>query len=1002
MRRSVTSIISVLLLWLTAGVLTAKGQLASSREMDFVVVYPFTNTNQASIYICTRDEPATVTLNIRTDAGITPRVYQVAARTAMEVQLTNLSTIILFAGVGVSHERVFNRCVEVHSTAPISLYSHFYSPDYAGGTQVLPVDAWGFTYQTMDAPYDNNGYVCVAAAFDDTRVEITPPIDTEGGRPAGVPFTVDLKKGQVYQMLSSAVTRTDKGELTGTRVRSVPGASGRCQPVAVYAGASSMYIHTEYPSFDGSSDFEIKQMTPLTSLGKRFLTAPYSASGNSKTFNYSIIRIMVTNPATVVKVNGVVQTGLINNTYYQLITKTASYIEADQPIAVAQCMLSRSEPNYPVSGEGDGEMVMISPLENAGKAAEFINTYRFEVLYNYVTLVIPTEGLKSLTIDGSNTFDHTYPHPNAPGYTVVIKRWISEGRYCAVKSDSAFTALAYGMVGYESYVFDVTRIHVPKTEVWMGGEVGGGITKASCIKDSFGFVLKTEYKPERIEWALKGIAGLVPNAADVVQVNPVPDSVVIRDGWPLYYYTAPGSFHFTAAGSYAIPVTLTIPVPGGCSIIKHLVDTVKGKALPVADFTTQYQGCLPFTATFTAGAAGDTSTLVQWNWRFGADKATTPVTTYGYNTTGKKTVALEVTSANGCKADTVKEFTLTQGVPPVAAFTVPATVCLPYGAAVFTNQSTYGGNINDLQFTWQFGEGGVATGKTPEYHYQSAGSYNVTLIATAADGCADTVSHPFAAFAYRPKAGLNVSATAICINNSISFTDASAPASGSSIRAYSWQLGDGAVSTQASPVKVYNTPGTFTIMHHVTSSDGCVSDTASATVTVYDTPKVDAGPDQSIIQGSGAVLRGNVVVNGAYTFEWSPVATLVSSNTLNPAASPPETQRYYLQATTGNMCTAKDSVLVTVLLSILPPNTFTPNGDGIHDTWVIEGLQTYRSATVQVFSRWGAKVFESKGYAVPWNGMQNGNPLPAGTYYYIINPGTPDKPRQTGTVTIIR
>lgn len=1003
MRRSVTYIVRLLLSgWLASVSPEGIAQQSNGREMDFLVPFPRSSTNQGSIYICTRNEPATVTLNIRTDAGVSPRVYQVPARTAMDIQFTNLNTIKLEAGIGAVNERVFNRCVEVHSTAPISLYTHFYSSDYAGGTQLLPVDAWGFTYQTMDVPYDNSGYVCVAAAYDDTRVEITPPIDTDGGKAAGVPFFVNLKKGDVYQMLSSAVTRTDKGELTGTRVRSVPGASGRCQPVAVFAGSYSMYIHSEFPTFDGSSDFEIKQLMPLTSWGKRFLTAPYSSSASSSTYNYSIIRIMVTDPSTVVKVNGVVQTGLINNTYYQLITKTASSIEADKPVAVAQCMFSRTEPNYPVSGQGDGELVMISPLENAANESEFINSYRFEVLYNLITLIIPTAGLTSLTIDGNNNFDVTYPHPNAPGYSVVVKRWISEGKYCSVKSDSAFTVLAYGAYNYESYAFDATRIHVPQTEVLLSGQAGGGLVKGICVNDSYRFVLKTEYQPERIDWALKGITGLAPNTADVAQVNPVPDSVVMKNGRPFYYYTVAGNYTLTAAGNYAIPVTLTIPVPGGCSIVKQITDTIRGKALPVADFTTEYKGCLPFTATFTAGAAGDTSTLVQWNWTFGADKATTRVATYEYNTTGIKSVALEVISANGCKADTVKTFTLTQGVPPVAAFTVPGTVCLPYGPAVFSNQSAYAGNANPLQFAWQFGEGGVAAAKEPQYFYQSAGAYTVTLIVTAADGCADTVSHPFSAFALRPHAEFSVSTPVICAGNSISFTNASVPASGSTIQSYSWQLGGGATSTLASPVKTYNTPGSFTVTYFVTDNKGCLSDTALATVTVYDNPKVDAGPDKSVLQGSSVTLQGAVVVNGPYTFEWTPAVLPGPSLTLTPFVSPTETQRYYLSATSGNLCTVRDSVLVTVLLSIVPPDTFTPNGDGIHDRWVIEGLETYSSASVQVFNRWGAKVYESKGYAVPWDGLQNGKPLPAGTYYYVINPGAPGKPRQSGSVTILR
>jgi len=70
------------------------------------------------------------------------------------------------------------------------------------------------------------------------------------------------------------------------------------------------------------------------------------------------------------------------------------------------------------------------------------------------------------------------------------------------------------------------------------------------------------------------------------------------------------------------------------------------------------------------------------------------------------------------------------------------------------------------------------------------------------------------------------------------------------------------------------------------------------------------------------------------------------------------------------------------------PNTFTPNGDGINDTWQIKYLEYYPRSTVNIFDRWGQKVFSSIGYPIPWDGTYNGRVLPVGTYYYIIDPKT--------------
>lgn len=74
------------------------------------------------------------------------------------------------------------------------------------------------------------------------------------------------------------------------------------------------------------------------------------------------------------------------------------------------------------------------------------------------------------------------------------------------------------------------------------------------------------------------------------------------------------------------------------------------------------------------------------------------------------------------------------------------------------------------------------------------------------------------------------------------------------------------------------------------------------------------------------------------------------------------------------------------LTALAIPNTFTPNGDGINDTWVIKYLNYYPESSVNIFDRWGQKVFSSIGYPIPWDGTYKGTALPSGTYYYIIDP----------------
>ncbi|MNL27642.1 hypothetical protein D3C87_1492440 [compost metagenome] len=66
-------------------------------------------------------------------------------------------------------------------------------------------------------------------------------------------------------------------------------------------------------------------------------------------------------------------------------------------------------------------------------------------------------------------------------------------------------------------------------------------------------------------------------------------------------------------------------------------------------------------------------------------------------------------------------------------------------------------------------------------------------------------------------------------------------------------------------------------------------------------------------------------------------------------------------------------------------NAVSPNNDGVNDEWLIPGMQNYPEATVAIYNRYGHKIFESTGYHIPFNGRRNGNELPIGTYYYIID-----------------
>ena len=101
---------------------------------------------------------------------------------------------------------------------------------------------------------------------------------------------------------------------------------------------------------------------------------------------------------------------------------------------------------------------------------------------------------------------------------------------------------------------------------------------------------------------------------------------------------------------------------------------------------------------------------------------------------------------------------------------------------------------------------------------------------------------------------------------------------------------------------------------------------------------------------------------------------------------------YMVRGVNGNYCySEKDTVWVFMdgTCDIHIYSGFTPNGDGKNDTWWIDNILSYPKNDVVIFNRWGTNVWSGKNYdndKVIWKGTNySGQPLPDGTYYYVVN-----------------
>ena len=205
---------------------------------------------------------------------------------------------------------------------------------------------------------------------------------------------------------------------------------------------------------------------------------------------------------------------------------------------------------------------------------------------------------------------------------------------------------------------------------------------------------------------------------------------------------------------------------------------------------------------------------------------------------------------------------------------------------------------------------------------------------------------------------------------------------GSNITSYQWTpSSEVSNATIPNPVAL---PKQTTLYILTVSNNNCKS-SDSLMIVVNKIPKADAGPDKVILNGQSVVLNG--AADGTdIVYTWTPIDFLTGPGTLTPTVSPPANQMYTLHVTSNKGCgTAMDDVLVKVYKGLFIPNAFTPNNDGLNDTWNIETLAAYPAAEIKVYNRYGQLVFDNHGISKPWDGKFKGTLLSPGAYVYTID-----------------
>jgi gliding motility-associated-like protein len=278
-----------------------------------------------------------------------------------------------------------------------------------------------------------------------------------------------------------------------------------------------------------------------------------------------------------------------------------------------------------------------------------------------------------------------------------------------------------------------------------------------------------------------------------------------------------------------------------------------------------------------------------WTWNFGDgstlngnNPAVHMNPTHTYQNPGTYNVTHIVTTQAGC-SDTITQ-TITVLPPPVINFNFNNS-CMN-DTVSFTNQ-TQDPNLAQVSYTWLFGNGSPNSTQTnPIQIYPNAGTFNVSLIASNAGGCTDTLTQAVTVYPLPPvNAGSNV---AVCPGTPVTLNATGAPT-------LTWETGT-------------VNGGTYLPINNITltvvgiDNNGCVNQD-SMDITIYPGALVNAGPNLNVCLGSSVTIT----VTGSNTYQWNNGIT--NGQTFTPTLG---STTYTVTGTSLNGCTNVDSMVLTV------------------------------------------------------------------------------------------
>lgn len=268
------------------------------------------------------------------------------------------------------------------------------------------------------------------------------------------------------------------------------------------------------------------------------------------------------------------------------------------------------------------------------------------------------------------------------------------------------------------------------------------------------------------------------------------------------------NFAFQSPVSQELKLIASIP---GCTseIVKTINSVTEG---PLVNFSSSGQ-CQDAAVTFTNETTGAVN---GYSWNFGDGQNSTdedPLNSYG--SPGTFDVTLTAFGTSGCNNTKTESVTIHSKPQTDFSVALPPFSCSGTPTQ-FTDITPNPFDSNLASWQWNFGDGtGSSTARNPQYTFQNAGDYSVSLTAITNFGCSSTIQRlvtisasPVASFTNSPP----------CLGVPISFTNTSTGL----LQSQQWQI-QSSFYTVANPVHAFLTSGDKNVTLNVTATNGCIS-----------------------------------------------------------------------------------------------------------------------------------------------------------------------------------